>query len=55
MVPLPSTDGPLHVLAPAKAALLWVIGQFRPMMRSPLGRSEQQMWAVYVRETYPRR
>jgi nitroreductase len=46
MVPLLFADGPLHVLAPAKAALLWAIGQFRPMMRGPFGRSEQQMWAI---------
>lgn len=46
MVPLLFADGPLHVLAPLKAALLWGIGQFRPMMRGPLGRSEQQMWAI---------
>ncbi len=46
MVPLLFADGPLHVLAPAKAVLLWAIGQFRPMMRGPFGRSEQQMWAI---------
>ena len=46
MVPLLFADGPLHVLAPAKAALLWAIGQFRPVMRGPFGRSEQQLWAV---------
>ncbi len=46
MVPLLFADGPLHMLAPVKAALLWAIGQFRPMMRGPLGKSEQQMWAV---------
>ena len=46
MVPLLFADGPLHVLAPAKAAVLWAIGQFRPMMRGPFGRSEQQMWAI---------
>jgi nitroreductase len=46
MVPLLFADGPLHVLAPAKAALAWAIGQFRPMMRGPFGRSEQQMWAI---------
>jgi nitroreductase len=46
MVPLLFADGPLHVLAPAKAALLWAVGQLRPMMRGPFGRSEQQMWAV---------
>ncbi len=46
MVPLLFADGPRHVLAPVKAALFWVIGQFRPMMRGPVGRAEQQMWAV---------
>jgi nitroreductase len=46
MVPLLFADGPLHLLAPAKAALLWAISQFRPMMRGPLGRAEQQMWAI---------
>jgi nitroreductase len=46
MVPLLFADGPLNVLAPAKAALLWVIGLFRPMMRGPFGRAEQQLWAT---------
>jgi len=46
MVPLLFADGPLHVLAPLKASVLWAIGQFRPMMRGPFGRSEQQMWAI---------
>ena len=46
MVPLLFAGGPRHMLAPAKAALLWAIGQFRPMMRGPFGRSEQQMWAI---------
>jgi nitroreductase len=46
VVPLLFTDGPLHVLAPAKELLLWAVGLFRPMMRGPFGRSEQQMWAI---------
>jgi nitroreductase len=46
MVPLLFAEGPRHMLAPAKAALLWAMGQFRPMMRGPFGRSEQQMWAI---------
>ena len=46
VVPLLFADGPLHVLAPAKAALLWAIGQFRPMMRGPFGKAEQQLWAT---------
>ncbi len=46
MVPLLFADGPHHLLAPVKATLLWAVGQFRPMMRGPFGRAEQQMWAV---------
>jgi nitroreductase len=46
VVPLLFADGPLHLLAPLKGALLWAIGQFRPMMRGPFGKSEQQMWAI---------
>ncbi len=46
MVPLIFADGPLHVLAPAKAVLAWLVGQFRPMMRGPFGTSEQQLWAT---------
>jgi nitroreductase len=46
MVPLLFADGPRHMLAPVKAALLWAIARFRPMMRGPFGRSEQQMWAI---------
>jgi nitroreductase len=46
MVPLLFIDGPLHVFAPFKAFLLWIVGWFRPMMRGPFGRAEQQMWAT---------
>jgi nitroreductase len=46
MVPLLFVDGPLHVFAPFKAFLLWMVGWFRPIMRGPFGRAEQQMWAI---------
>ena len=46
LVPLLFVDGPLHVFAPFKVFLLWVAGWFRPMMRGPFGRAEQQMWAI---------
>jgi nitroreductase len=46
MVPLLFVDGPLHVLAPLKSALLWAMSLFRPMMRGPVGSSEQQAWAI---------
>jgi nitroreductase len=46
MVPLLFADGPLHMLAPFKALLLSIVSWFRPMMRGPFGRAEQQMWAI---------
>ena len=46
MVPLLFSDGPFHIFAPLKMILMWIIALFRPMMRGPFGRSEQQMWAV---------
>ena len=46
MVPALFADGPLHVLAPPKAMLLWAFSLVRPMMRGPFGRAEQQMWAI---------
>ncbi len=46
MVPILFYDGPFHILAPLKAILIWGISLFRPMMRGPFGRAEQQMWAI---------
>lgn len=46
MVPLLFVDGPFHILAPLKMVIMWLVALFRPMMRGPFGRSEQQMWAV---------
>jgi nitroreductase len=46
IVPLLFFDGPFHILAPLKMIIMWIVALFRPMMRGPFGRSEQQMWAI---------
>lgn len=46
LLPLLFFDGPFHVLAPLKSAITSVIGLFRPIMRGPFGRAEQELWAT---------
>ena len=46
VVPLIFVEGPFHILAPLKMVIMWFVALFRPMMRGPFGRSEQQMWAI---------
>ncbi len=45
-VPLIFVDGPLHILAPLKRLLTWMIGQFRPFWRVGVGRTGQVLWAT---------
>jgi nitroreductase len=45
-VPLIFADGPLHVLAPFKRLLTWIIGQFKPFWRVDVGRAGQLLWAT---------
>jgi nitroreductase len=45
-IPIIFRDGPLHVLAPLKRLLTWIIGQFRPFWRVDVGRSGQMLWAT---------
>lgn len=40
------SNGPLGVLGPFKALLLWTIGLFRPIPRGPTSRAELETWAV---------
>jgi len=46
LIPLLFEDGPLHILAPLKRFLLWCRAWFKPVMRGPLGRHQQALWAV---------
>ena len=46
LIPILFNDGPFHILAPAKSFLMWCRSWFGPMMRGPIGRHEQELWAV---------
>ena len=46
LVPAIFEDGPFHLLAPVKEISAWFLGLWRPVMRGPFGKAEQELWAV---------